>query len=139
MVRTGGHLLISVGNETAAFRNRPWLNGSSRSPSKADERADVVDARSLCGQYAPLTVSASAPPLKARNWEAPAGDVLVRHFGSAQALTASVRAASAGDAVGIDLDAPPLSNWKALPAVLQKLSGTAHGLARESTRKVIAR
>src|SRR4029077_17260700 len=37
--------------------------------------------------------------------------------------------------VGVDLDAPPLSNWKALKPVLQKLAGTKGRAARNSAQR----
>ena len=135
-VRMGGHLLISVGNETAEFQASPlarWIAPLIVERQMNERLFSTLEA--YAGQAAPLKVSA---PLKAAQLAAlPSANVLVRHTSSAHALAASVPCGFGRvTLVSIDLDAPPLSNWKALPAVLQKLSGAAAVAPGSSTSKV---
>ncbi len=135
-VRMGGHLLISVGNEAAAFQESPlaqWIEPLSVEGQMNVRQLSTLEA--FAGQHAPLPRSFTIKG--AQLAKLPSANVLVRHTDNTQPLAASVPCGFGRvTLVSVDLDAPPLSSWKALPAVLQKLSGNAAGSRTESNRKV---
>ncbi|HLJ10776.1 MAG TPA: hypothetical protein VKU82_06285 [Planctomycetaceae bacterium] len=127
-VRLGGHLLVSVAKETAAFqesRLASWLPIAVEGQFAVRQLSGF---ESFAGQYAPL--KAPSAVAAARLGKVPLINALIKDAGSGQPLAASVPYGFGRvTIVGVDLDVPPLSNWKALKSVLQKL---AHGSPRST-------
>ncbi|MGE5193543.1 MAG: hypothetical protein ACM3U2_13700 [Deltaproteobacteria bacterium] len=132
----GGHLLISVGSETAAFRESPlaaWM-----APIVVEGQSPLRQLSSLeafAGQHAPLKVSGTV--MSARLGRLPAANVVVRQPGATQPLVASVPYGFGRlTVVGVDIDIPPLSDWPALRSVLEKLAGGNAHSAPAAARKL---
>jgi hypothetical protein len=133
-VTGGGHLLISIAGEAESFRKSPlakWVR-----PIVVEGHAPVRQLSNLeafSGQNAPLKFSGTVTTAR---FEALSSlNVLLRHTGNPQPLAASVpHGFGRVTVVGVDIDAPPVATWKALPAVLQKLVGANQPRAREQVR-----
>jgi hypothetical protein len=144
MLRTwvgeGGHLLISVGSETAAFQKSPlaqWIQ-----PIVVEGELPLRQLSSLeafAGQRAPLKISGTVT--SARLSRLPAANVIVRQPGTSQPLVASIPYGFGRvTVIGLDIDAPPLADWTALRSVVERLAGgnapAAPGKARSSNRQL---
>jgi hypothetical protein len=134
-VRGGGHLLISVGSESAAFeesRLADWLRPIAVEGQMPIRQLSTLEA--FAGQNALLKVTGTVNC--ARLGKLPAANVIVRHAGSPLPLAASVPFGFGHvTVVGVDIDSPPVSKWTALKSVLEKLASTRSHTARGAVHK----
>ena len=135
-VEGGGHLLISIASETEAFQKSPlakWIR-----PIVVEGQSPVRQLSSLegfSGQNVPLKFSGTVTTAKFEKLPSP--NVILRHSGNPQVLAASVpHGFGHVTVIGVDIDAPPVANWKSLMLVLQKLAGSRKQLAGEQTPTV---
>jgi hypothetical protein len=139
-VRGGGHLLISVGSEAAAFeqsRLAEWVR-----PIVVEGHMPVRQLSSLeafAGQNAPLKFSGTVNC--ARLGRLPAANVVIRQTGSALPLAASVPFGFGQvTVIGVDIDSPPFLKWTALKTVLEKLASnkahSARGIVRRQSQQL---
>jgi len=133
-VNAGGHLLISVGRETDAFQKSPlakWIR-----PIVVEGQSAVRQLSSLegfAGQNAPLKFSGTVTTAKFE--KLPTSNVVLRHLGNPEVLIASVpHGFGRVTVMGVDIDAPPVSRWKSLKLVVQKLAGSKKQVAPERGR-----
>jgi hypothetical protein len=134
-VRGGGHLLISVGSETAAFeesRLARWIRPILVEGQMPLRQLSTLEA--FAGKNAPLKFSGTVTC--ARLAKLPAPNVIIRHAGSNLPLAASVPFGFGHvTVVGIDIDLPPVANWTALKSVTEKLASNKSHAARGAVRK----
>lgn len=121
-VERGGHLLLSIGSETAAFQKSSlarWV------PIVVEGELAIRQLSTLegyAGQYAPLKFTGGIKAAKLG--PLPLTNVVVKHVSNPQALVASAPYGFGRvTVIAVDIDAPPLANWSALRPVLQKLAG----------------
>jgi hypothetical protein len=133
-VRMGGHLLISVGAETAAYQKSPlakWV------PIKIDGQAalrQLSGFESFSGRNAPLKIQGTVPA--SRLATQPRANVMLSDASNPHPLVASVPwGFGRVTIIAIDIDAPPLSNWAPLKSVLQKIARTGAGAVKTVARK----
>ncbi len=133
-VSAGGHLLISIGGETDAFQKAPlakWIR-----PIVIEGQSPVRQLSSLegfSGQNVPLKFSGTVTTAKFEKLPSP--NVVLRHIGNPEALIASVpHGFGRVTVIGVDIDAPPVSSWKSLTLVVQKLAGAKKQIASERGR-----
>ena len=132
-VRMGGHLLLSVGAETDAYEKSPLANWV---PIKIDGQTalrQLSGFESFSGRNAPLkVVTVPASRLASQ----PRANVVLSDAGNPHPLIASVPwGFGRVTIIAVDIDAPPLSNWPVLKAVLQKIARTGAGAAKTVARK----
>ena len=138
-VRNGGHLLISIGSEAAAFPESPLAKLIEPIVVEKVDKPWVLRQSStleaFAGQHAPLTFSRPVPA--ARLARLPAANVIVRDPTSPQPLVASVAYGFGRvTVIAVDIDTPPLANWPALPAVLQKLARRSSASGKDAAPKL---
>lgn len=128
-VRAGGHLLLGVGSEEAAYRNSllaAWV--PVRVEGEATYRG-LSDLERYANVTAPLNLRT---PLKgARLTAAPDRNAPVKEGGSPVIATLPYGFGQV-TVIAADFDVPPLSRWSGLPAVLRKLAGGSHRSARKT-------
>lgn len=133
-VQMGGHLLVSVGAEAEEFRNSSLAKWIPIAVEGQMLLRQLSGFESFAAHNAPLRVSGTVKA--ARLERLPQANMIIRETGSPLALVAG-RPFGFGHVtlVGVDLDAAPLSNWKALRPVLQKLAGDKGRAARNVSQR----
>lgn len=133
-VKMGGHLVLSVGADAEAYRASlpaKWV------PISVEGELPIRQLPSLegySGQHAPLRFTGTLKG--ARLGKLPLTNVVLRDATSSGPLVASVPYGFGRvTMIAIDIDRAPMSNWKALRAVLEKLGGTTHRSGQVATRK----
>jgi hypothetical protein len=125
-VRGGGHLLVSVGSDAAAFqqsRLADWVRPIVVEGQMPVRQLSTLEA--FAGQNAPLRFSGTVNC--ARLGRLPTANVIIRQGGSALPLAASVPFGFGRvTVIGVDIDSPPFLKWTALKSVIQKLASKSH-------------
>lgn len=119
-VRSGGHLLLSIGANAEAFSQSPlsqWLPVSIEGTVGLRQLHDLEKYSGITG---PLVFSGSATA--ARLAPQPAANTIVQE-GPNPVIVAVPFGLGRVTVVGLDLDWPPLRDWRGLPAVLKKVAG----------------
>jgi hypothetical protein len=133
-VRMGGHLLISVGAETAAYEKSllaRWV------PIKVDGQSPLRQLsgfESYTGRNAPMKVG-TIPSARLENVQR--ANVLLSDAGNPHPLVASLPwGFGRVTFVAVDIDQPPLSNWPALKFALQKFDRGGAGASKTAVRRM---
>jgi hypothetical protein len=133
-VGMGGHLLISVGSESDAYRASAMAKWVPIAVEGQMQLRQLSSLEGFSGRHAPVRFSGAIPA--ARLGKLPQANVILRDAAGAGALVASVPYGFGRvTVVALDLDKPPLAGWKALRPVLQKLAGAAPRAAQSAERK----
>lgn len=127
-VRGGGHLLISVAADEAAFRKSLLAAWVPVQVEGAASLRQVLDLERYADVNAPLNFTGLVK--SARLASLPARNVLVKE-GNNPLIAAVPFGFGRVTVIALDIGSPPLSTWSALPVVLRKLMGESV----KSTRK----
>ena len=133
-VRLGGHLLISIGCETAAFEKSPLAKWMPFVIEGQTPLRQLSGFESFAGRNAPLKVLGTIPAALLATL--PRANVVLSDASNPHPLIASVPwGFGRVTIVAVDVDKPPLSNWPPLKSVLQKLARGGGNTAKTASRK----
>lgn len=119
-VRNGGHLILSMAAEADAYRKSPLAEWVPATIDGQGTLRQLIGLETYSGQNAPLKISGAVKA--ARIAPLPQKNVLVKEL-TGPLLAEMSYGLGRVTIVALDLNRPPLAEWKALPVVCRKLLG----------------